>query len=65
MDQQAIKDWLMEIEAFSWDPGRAHSMEDSLYIVVLTAIKDGVELPEELAALALEARDIKFARWCA
>lgn len=43
----------------------AHSMEDTLRHDVLEAIAAGSPHAVELASIALETSDIKFARYCA
>lgn len=65
MSKEVIEKALIKIKRAAYDPERAHSMEDDLYIYTLTVIKGGAEHPEELAALALRARKIQFPRWYA
>ena len=43
----------------------AHGLQDRLYVKVLEAIAAGADDPAALAAEALKARDIEFARWTA
>jgi hypothetical protein len=54
------------IRSLAHDDESAHVEEDNLYVSVLQAIADGTaEDPAGMAALALEATDIKFSRWYA
>ena len=43
----------------------AHIEQDALWVDVLRAIAAGAARPAELAAAAVEARDIEFSRWYA
>ena len=45
------------------DDEKAHVLQDQLYENVLAAITEGCEAPREMAAAALEAKDIEFTRW--
>lgn len=56
---------LIREEAAGNDDEAAHCMEDRLYYDVLHAIKNGAGDASGLAAKALQAHDIEFARWCA
>lgn len=53
------------IESIKDDDESAHAAEDRLYKDVLCAIAEGCRNPSLLAATALVATDIEFARWCA
>lgn len=50
------------IKEISNDDEMAHSAEDGLYITVLEEIAKGTKNAQKLAAEALKARDIDFAR---
>lgn len=63
MNKKEIKNRLKSIKSAAWDDERARVLEGWLYKTVLVAIRDGAELPEELAALALKAEDIEFNRY--
>lgn len=56
---------LDEIERSRDDDETAHVLQDRLYGRVLQAIADGARRPAALAAEALKAREIQFARWYA
>ena len=60
-----VRQQVAAVEAASCDSQRAHGAEDELYTSVLTAIATGRHegSPAELAAEALRARDLLFARW--
>lgn len=45
------------------DPVAAHALEDSLYLRVLRDIAAGHPAPKTVAATAIQAADIPFARW--
>jgi hypothetical protein len=62
---ESVRRRLKEIRAAAGDDERAHSMEDALYRDVLQAIAKGHIDGSRLARLALNARRINFARWCA
>lgn len=60
-----VADRVEGIRAHAADDEFAHSEEDALYQDVLRAIADGAPHAQEMAAVALVARTIKFDRWCA
>ncbi len=63
MTVEEVKSWVEKIKAISRDYEAAHSEEDSLYLAVLTAIRDGeCEDPQALASEALEAAALDFER---
>lgn len=47
------------------DPEHAHSLEDKLFIDVLTEIAKGEGDAAELAKAALRSRELEFPRWTA
>ena len=66
--QENITKEVERIRASAGDCEIAHGMEDDLYLRVLRAIADGSIPSDEVsacAALAIQAADIDFARWCA
>jgi len=65
MTVRTIKRRLREIENVKCDYEKAHGKKDELYVRVLRAISKGVDNPEELATLALEAEKIDFPYHCA
>ena len=65
MDVQFAKEWLDRIRGMTHDDEMAHCEEDALRDAVLIAIAEGTSDAQELAAIALETGEIKFARWCA
>lgn len=62
-----VKRIVEEIRDVRHDDERAHAMEDDLYKAVLCAIATyrTDNTAAQLAAEALKAHDIEFARWCA
>lgn len=54
-----------EIANLAGDDEAAHSTEDKLYVDVLTAIASGMPQARRMAEMALDARSLKFERWCA
>lgn len=46
------------------DPEAAHSEEDDLHRIALTAIAAGAENASEIARIALSTSDLEFERWC-
>lgn len=65
MTVEDVRKTVKDIEAMKSDDEMAHAAEDSLYVNVLEAIRDGAKNHRELAREALRANDIRFARWCA
>ncbi len=62
---EGVRQLLSDIEKVGNDPEEAHSMEDTLFVLVLRSIADGSEDAQELAQLALKSLDFDFERWCA
>jgi hypothetical protein len=63
---EEIRRRIEEIRADAGDDEGQHGAEDALHQAVLQAIANGTcEKPREAARLALETREIDFARWCA
>ena len=62
---EEAKAWVAEIEAASDDPEAAHASEDSLWVTVLKATRDGADNSQELAEIALKTTEIGFPRWYA
>jgi hypothetical protein len=68
LTKDAVAARVEQIAASSGDDERAHGMEDSLYSDVLQQIADGTlrgAAARDVAAEALKAADLEFARWCA
>jgi len=62
--ERAVK----KIGAVARDPEDAHSQEDALHCLVLSAIAAGDVADEDVravAAAAIKTKDIDFPRWCA
>jgi hypothetical protein len=62
MTEQDTRNRVTEIEDNKHDDEAAHSLEDKLYLDVLRQL---AEQGNTLAAEAIKASDIEFARWCA
>lgn len=57
---------LAEIKAARGDDERQHSSEDKMHKLALQHIASGDSAqPHVIAASALRAKDMDFARWCA
>lgn len=56
---------LAEIHAVQGDPEAAHALTDDLYRAVLFSVAAGSPDSAVLAAAALRAETLGFARWCA
>ena len=67
MTVEDINKSVQEIANSTGDPEMAHSMEDGLFVEVLTAIAEGKHPLDatKLAEAALKTREIRFPRWCA
>jgi hypothetical protein len=46
------------------DPEAAHSIEDDLYLALLTMVAQG-KIVQPLAEVAVTSQQIPFSRWCA
>jgi len=65
MTVEGIRERIKEISDLRWDDEAAHAKEDDLYKDVLLAISEGHEAPAMIAREALEAKYIRFTRYCA
>lgn len=64
MTPQMVKDRIAHIKGLTGDDDEAHAAEDALFFDVLKAIAHGSDRPALLAALALQSKDLSFARFC-
>ena len=67
MTVEDINKSVQEIANSTGDPEMAHSMEDGLFVEVLTAIAEGKHPlnASRIAEAALKSKEIEFPRWCA
>ena len=62
---KVIKDQVDRIRSSAGDPEVAHSLEDTLYQLVVVMIAEGMTVTPHMAEEVLKSREIDFPRWCA
>ena len=68
MTIKEIRERINEIKDRSSSNEDAHILEDKLYVDFIKSIAEDISLPAKIkdqATIVLEARGIKFTRWCA
>lgn len=65
MTVDEVKARVSAVDKASWDEEDAHAKEDEVYKDVLRAIAAGAPNAAALAAEAIKAADLDFARWYA